>query len=61
MRTIHTLRAGKFRYATAADFGEIFASEMNSLFLLSLLLRDVNFYGRGLLHSPCSQCCLLPE
>lgn len=38
MRTKHTLRADKFRYATAADFGEIFTSEMHSLFILSLLL-----------------------
>jgi len=38
MNTLRTLKNHKPRYATAADFMEIFTSEMHSLFILSLLL-----------------------
>jgi hypothetical protein len=38
MNTLRTLKSDRVRYATAADFMEIFTSEMHSLFILSLLL-----------------------
>jgi hypothetical protein len=38
MKTMRTLKKGLSKYATAADFAEIFAEDMHSLFELSLLL-----------------------